>query len=48
VNVYLWDSEETARAFFGPALVERATAAYGMAPTSIEFFDVAGVVDNSG
>jgi heme-degrading monooxygenase HmoA len=45
VNVYLWDDAETARAFYGPELVERATAAYGVAP-KIEFFDVAASVAN--
>ncbi|HST16730.1 MAG TPA: YdhR family protein [Gaiellaceae bacterium] len=46
VNVYLWESREEAAAFFTPELVERATAAYGIAP-SVEFFDVAALVDNS-
>jgi hypothetical protein len=46
VNVYLWESREAATAFYTPELVERATAAYGIAPT-IELLDVAVLVDNS-
>ena len=45
-NVYLWDSEETARAFFTPALAERITALYGV-PVRIEFARVAALVDNA-
>jgi len=44
-NVYLWDSEEAARAFFDDALVERVTALYGVRPT-ISFVEVAELVDN--
>ena len=47
LNIYLWESREEATAFHTPELVARATAAYGIPPTSIEFFDVAGMVDNS-
>jgi hypothetical protein len=45
VNVYLWDSEEPARAFFGDELVERVTGLYGVRP-SVSFVDVAELVDN--
>ena len=45
VNVYLWESEDRARAFFGDELRERVTGLYGVAPT-IAFFDVAAFVDN--
>jgi hypothetical protein len=45
-NVYLWESEEAARAFFTPELAERITGFYGVAPR-IEFADVAAFVDNA-
>jgi Putative mono-oxygenase ydhR len=45
-NVYLWESEEAARAFFTPKLAERITALYGVAPR-IEFAEVAVLVDNA-
>jgi hypothetical protein len=45
-NVYLWDSEELARAFFNDELVERVTALYGVRP-SVSFVEVAELVDNS-
>jgi hypothetical protein len=45
VNVYLWDSEEAARAFFDDALVELVTGLYGV-PPSVAFLDVAAFVDN--
>ena len=44
-NVYLWDSEDAARAFFDDALVERVTGLYGVRPT-VSFVDVAELVDN--
>jgi len=44
-NVYLWESEDAARAFFDDALRERVTGLYGVAPR-IEFVDVAALVDN--
>ena len=44
-NVYLWESEEAARAFVDDALRERVTGLYGVAPR-IEFVDVAALVDN--
>jgi hypothetical protein len=47
VNVYVWESREAATAFYTPELKTQAAAAYGIPPTSIEFFDVAAVVDNS-
>ena len=46
VNVYVWESREAATAFYTPELEAQAAAAYGV-PPNIEFFDVAGVVDNS-
>jgi hypothetical protein len=45
-NVYLWESEEAARAFFSPELSERVTGLYGVAPR-IEFAEVAAFVDNA-
>jgi heme-degrading monooxygenase HmoA len=45
-NVYLWDSEESARAFFTDALVERVAGLYGVRP-SITFADVPVLVDNA-
>jgi hypothetical protein len=45
VNVYLWESEAAARAFFSDELRERVTGFYGVAPT-IAFLDVAALVDN--
>jgi hypothetical protein len=47
VNFYVWESEQPAKEFFTPELVEKAKAHYGIAPTSIEFLEVARIVDNS-
>jgi heme-degrading monooxygenase HmoA len=45
-NVYLWESEEAARAFFTDDLVERVTGLYGVRP-SVRYADVAALVDNA-
>ena len=45
-NVYVWDSEEAARAFFDDALVERITGLYGVRPT-VRFVEIAELVVNS-
>ena len=45
-NVYLWESEEAARAFFTPELARQVTSLYGVAPR-IEFAEVAALVDNA-
>jgi hypothetical protein len=45
-NVYVWESEDAARAFFDDALVERVTALYGVRPT-VDFVEIAALVDNS-
>jgi hypothetical protein len=45
-NVYLWESEEAARAFFTPELAQRITGLYGV-PPRIEFAEVAALVDNA-
>lgn len=47
VNFYVWDSEEKARAFFGPQLLERVTGIYGVRPT-IRFLSIAAIVENPG
>ena len=44
-NVYLWESEQAARAFFTPQLAERIRGLYGV-PARIEFAEVAALVDN--
>lgn len=44
-NVYVWDSEEQARAFFTEPMLERVTSLYGVRP-SIEFAAVAALVEN--
>jgi heme-degrading monooxygenase HmoA len=46
-NFYVWESEEAARAFFGPALVERVTGLYGVAP-EVRYVEIAALVDNAG
>jgi heme-degrading monooxygenase HmoA len=45
-NVYVWESQEAARAFFTDALVEQVTGLYGVRP-SIRYADVAALVDNA-
>jgi hypothetical protein len=45
-NVYLWESEAAARAFFDDTLVERITGLYGVRPT-VTFVEVAELVDNA-
>jgi len=45
-NVYVWESESAARAFFSDQLVERVTGLYGVAPR-VEFAEVLEFVDNS-
>ncbi len=45
-NVYLWETEEAARAFFDDELVQRVTGLYGVRPT-LSFVEVAELVDNS-
>jgi hypothetical protein len=44
-NVYVWDSDQAARAFFSDELRARVTGLYGVAPT-VEFAEVAALVDN--
>ncbi len=45
-NVYLWESEQGARAFFTPELAERIRGLYGV-PARIEFAEVAALVDSA-
>ena len=45
-NVYVWESEEAASAFFSDALTERATDLYGVRP-SAGFIEIAALVENS-
>jgi heme-degrading monooxygenase HmoA len=45
VNVYLWQSEEAARAFFSAEMLDRVTGLYGVRPT-IEYAEIAALVDN--
>jgi hypothetical protein len=44
-NVYLWEREDAARAFFNEAMLERVTGLYGVRPT-IEYASIAELVDN--
>jgi hypothetical protein len=46
VNVYLWESDDAARSFFGDELRERVTGLYGVAPR-IDFVGVTALVDNA-
>jgi len=45
-NVYVWDSEAAARAFFTDALLERVTGLYGV-PPRVEFTRIATLVENA-
>jgi hypothetical protein len=45
-NLYVWDSEEAAKAFFTDALLERVTGLYGVRP-SVEFVQIAALVENA-
>ena len=44
-NVYVWESEAAARAFFTDELRDRVTSLYGVAP-EIRFVEIAAFVDN--
>ena len=44
-NVYVWESEDAARAFFSPELTELVTNLYGVAP-EVRFVEIAALVDN--
>jgi hypothetical protein len=44
-NVYVWESEDAAKAFFTDELLERVTGLYGVRP-SVELAQVAAWVEN--
>jgi len=44
-NVYVWESEDAAKAFFTDQLIERVTGLYGVRPT-VEFAELAALVEN--
>ncbi|HEY3926639.1 MAG TPA: hypothetical protein VGL75_18920 [Acidothermaceae bacterium] len=46
VNVYVWDSDEAAHAFFSEQLVDRVTGLYGVRPV-VDFVDIAAIVENA-
>lgn len=45
-NLYVWDSEDAAKAFFTDQFLERVTALYGVRP-SVEFVQIAALVENT-
>lgn len=45
-NFYVWDSEDAAKAFFTPALLQRVAGLYGVRP-SVEFVQIATLVENA-
>jgi len=45
LNFYVWESEDAAKAFFSPQLVDRVTELYGVRPT-VQFVEVAALVEN--
>src|SRR5262249_40481503 len=45
-NFYVWESEDTAKAFFTDAILDRVTGLYGVRP-SVEFVQIAALVDNA-
>jgi heme-degrading monooxygenase HmoA len=47
INVYVWESEAAAKAFFTEQMVKGVTALYGVSP-SVEYAEVAELVDNGG
>jgi heme-degrading monooxygenase HmoA len=44
-NVYLWESEDAARAFFNDERIDQVARLYGVRPT-LSFVEVAELVDN--
>jgi hypothetical protein len=45
VNFYVWNSEDTAKAFFTDQLLERVAGLYGVRP-NVEFVQIASLVEN--
>jgi heme-degrading monooxygenase HmoA len=44
-NVYVWESEDAAKAFFTDELLELVTGLYGVRPL-VEFVQIAALVEN--
>jgi hypothetical protein len=44
-NLYVWESDEAAKAFFTDQLVERVTALYGVRP-SVRYVQIPAIVEN--
>ena len=45
-NFYVWDSEDSAKAFFTDQLLERVAGLYGVRP-NVEFVQIATLVENT-
>jgi hypothetical protein len=45
LNFYVWESEEAAKAFFSPELIDRVTELYGVRP-DVQFVELAALVEN--
>ena len=45
-NIYIWDSEDAAKAFFTEALLERVKGLYGVRP-GVEFVQVLTLVEKA-
>jgi hypothetical protein len=45
LNFYVWESEEAAKSFFSPQILDRVTELYGVRPI-VQFLNVAALVDN--
>ena len=46
VNVYLWENEAAARAFFTAEMLDRVTGLYGVRPTDRYADDSSALVEN--
>ena len=46
MNLYIWDSDDAAKAFFTDTLVERITGLYGVRP-EVDFVQIAALVENA-
>ena len=46
MNFYVWDSEDTAKAFFTDQLLESVAGLYGVRP-SVQFVQIAALVENT-
>lgn len=47
VNFYVWESPDSAKAFFSDGMRERVAGLYGVEPT-IDFVEITQLVDNAG